>query len=78
MKPETMAELARLITKHGTLHVTHSSGGSGVGLSWTASINGWPFCSGGTIIEALEQLVTAHLALERRELQKRINEILLE
>ena len=73
----TMLENLEIIVKSkGTLTVTHTPGGSGMGLYWCADIDHkWPHCHGHTLEEALKVLVNESLRLEKEELQKRINEI---
>lgn len=74
--PEALfPRLERLIENKGSLCVVKSNG-SGMGLYWSASVGGnWPFCAGGTLEQALDQLVFRHAQLEREALQAQINAI---
>ena len=66
--------LEQLIKNKGQLTVMHGNG-SGMGLYWSANISGWPYCSGGTLEQALDELVFRHAQLDRESLQATINAI---
>jgi hypothetical protein len=71
-----LKRLEELIKSKGRLRVSHNESGSGMGYYWCATLGDeWPYCSSGTLIGAIEDLISEHNRLEKEALQKRINEI---